>query len=512
MKKRLLIGLLAAAMLLAMTACAGDPEESSADEISQGESTSDSAESAETGEDETSVDAESTEDEVSSDVAGDSTTAGSVANATTTKGKSSTTKGKTSTTKSKTTETVGTVAPDANKDYVPAMKLSNKTVRLLTHNDTHEKYRAYAKEAYDIDLQVETVAYSDVTLKFVSYRLSNDAPDLVINGFTPAANNAGYYEPLEDKIQWKHALWNDSSVYDHNMNQRWKGHLYQVSTVVNHYGYVFFNKDMFDEAGLDYPSDLYKKGTWTWDKMLEYAEELTLDPQNTGTPTQYGLGIGEAEILLYTTGKHFIGTDSKGMAVNNMLSTEIARYMTFHDKLAKSGTLYTGSLSSREGFGIGQIAMELGFYWYASGYRKLIKSDSLGLAPLPKDPSADKYYTPVDGDGWSIATGCKNPDGAVAVLNAIRWAGMDPAFGEANLKESYDKGRWTPELEEMRLLNNGPSGVPMLWAAFNVHNYWGEIWNRVGTSEPWSTVAQSIAPAVDYEIQKLYDAELEVEE
>ena len=489
MTKRLLVCLLVVALLLGVTACAGGPAESFNAETSQSESAVGPAESV-----------ENSGDEGSSDVTGNSTT---------NTGATGTTKGKNKTTTTTKKGTVGTVAPNANKDYVPKMNLSNKTVRLLTHNNTHEKYCAYAKEAYGINLQVEIVAYSDVTLKFVSYQLSNNAPDLVINGFNPAANNAGYYERLEDKIPWKHALWKDDAVYNHNMNGRWKGHLYQVSTAINHYGYVFYNKDMLDEAGLDYPSDLYKKGTWTWDKMLEFAEELTLDPQNTGTPTQYGLGIGEAEILLYTTGKHFIGTDSKGMAVNNMLSTEVARYMTFHDKMAKSGTLYNGSLSSREAFGIGQVAMELGFYWYASAYKKLIKSDSLGLAPLPKDPSADKYYTPVEGDGWSIATGCANPDGALAVINAIRWAGMDPAFSAADLKESYEKGTWTPELEEMRLLNKGPSGVPMLWAAFNVHNYWGEIWNRVGTSEPWSTVAQSIAPAVDYEIKKLYDAKLE---
>lgn len=499
MKKRLWALLLCAALVLSAAACARTPDDDTSDGASAVSMPDDSLDDTPTEPDDGADSAEATSSPDGGTAASD--TKGTTQKPAPTKGG-----GTTATTKK---GPVGTVAPDANKNNLPAMTLKNKTVRLLTNNNAHEKYIQYAKEAYGVNLKVETVAYSDLTLKFVSYRLSNDAPELSVNGFSPAASNAGYYEPLENKIQWKHALWKDDAIYKGNMDLRWKGHLYQVSTTFSHYGYIFFNKDMMDEAGLEYPSELFKKNKWTWDTFLTYAKELTLDPQNTGKPTQFGVGMGETELLLYTTGKHFIGTDSKGNAVNNMLSPEIARYMTFHDKLIKSGTIYSGSMSSREAFGIGQIAMEIGFYWYVSGYKKLIKADSLGLAPLPKDPSADKYYTPMEGDGFSISTGCKNPDGALAVLNAIRWANMDPAITEATLKESYQKGTWTPELEAMRKLNDGIGNVPMLWAAFNVHNYWGEIWNRAGTGEPWSTVAQSIAPSVDYEIKKLYTATVE---
>ena len=168
MTKRLLVCLLVVALLLGVTACARGPAESFNAETSQSESAVGPAESV-----------ENSGDEGSSDVTGNSTT---------NTGATGTTKDKNKTTTTTKKGTVGTVAPDANKDYVPKMNLSNKTVRLLTHNNTHDEYCAYAKEAYGIDLQVEVVAYSDVTLKFVSYQLSNNAPDLVINGFNPAAN------------------------------------------------------------------------------------------------------------------------------------------------------------------------------------------------------------------------------------------------------------------------------------------------------------------------------------
>ena len=67
---------------------------------------------------------------------------------------------------------------------------------------------------------------------------------------------------------------------------------------------MYYNKSMFDEAGETYPTDLFDKGEWDWNKMLELAETLTIDSNRDGTPEQYGLANEEQEHILYTTGKH----------------------------------------------------------------------------------------------------------------------------------------------------------------------------------------------------------------
>mgnify|MGYP000441551116 CR=1 FL=1 len=41
--------------------------------------------------------------------------------------------------------------------------------------------------------------------------------------------------------------------------------------------FIFYNKDMFDAAGLDYPTHDYNDKSWTYDKLREYAMKLTLD-------------------------------------------------------------------------------------------------------------------------------------------------------------------------------------------------------------------------------------------
>jgi multiple sugar transport system substrate-binding protein len=54
---------------------------------------------------------------------------------------------------------------------------------------------------------------------------------------------------------------------------------------------VYYNKKLFDEAGVQYPSD-----DWTWDDFLATAKGLTKDTDGDGTVDQYGLGT-EASIF-----------------------------------------------------------------------------------------------------------------------------------------------------------------------------------------------------------------------
>ena len=44
--------------------------------------------------------------------------------------------------------------------------------------------------------------------------------------------------------------------------------------------FLFFNKDQFDAAGLTYPPSDFNDTSWTFDKLREYAIQLTLDENN----------------------------------------------------------------------------------------------------------------------------------------------------------------------------------------------------------------------------------------
>ena len=46
---------------------------------------------------------------------------------------------------------------------------------------------------------------------------------------------------------------------------------------------LFYNKDMFDAAGMAYPT-----ASWTWDDLRAAAKQLTLDKNGDGIADQYG--------------------------------------------------------------------------------------------------------------------------------------------------------------------------------------------------------------------------------
>jgi multiple sugar transport system substrate-binding protein len=54
---------------------------------------------------------------------------------------------------------------------------------------------------------------------------------------------------------------------------------------------VYYNKNLFDAAGISYPSD-----DWTWDDLVTAAKALTKDTDNDGATDQFGLGT-EASIF-----------------------------------------------------------------------------------------------------------------------------------------------------------------------------------------------------------------------
>lgn len=61
------------------------------------------------------------------------------------------------------------------------------------------------------------------------------------------------------------------------------GHLYGVGPTGGLFA-LFYNKDLFDEAGVSYPDD-----SWDWDSLLEAAKKLT--KKEAGKPVQYGYQV-----------------------------------------------------------------------------------------------------------------------------------------------------------------------------------------------------------------------------
>ena len=78
------------------------------------------------------------------------------------------------------------------------------------------------------------------------------------------------------------------------------GKLYAVPRDVAPFACIFYNKKLFDEAGIPYPED-----DWTWDDLLRIARQLTKKDEN-GRVIQYGFWGWAWQNFLYGNGGQLV--------------------------------------------------------------------------------------------------------------------------------------------------------------------------------------------------------------
>jgi multiple sugar transport system substrate-binding protein len=137
---------------------------------------------------------------------------------------------------------------------------------------------SYKKDRPNVVLQIEPLAINGYMEKAVAATIGGNPPDIVDLDAVMISSMAGknLLQPWDDYIKdldvkdfasgiWSAGLLNGKVYALANRN---------ASTV------YFYNKTMFDKAGLPYPKD-----DWTYDDMLEIARKLTIPGQ------QYGASI-----------------------------------------------------------------------------------------------------------------------------------------------------------------------------------------------------------------------------
>ena len=171
---------------------------------------------------------------------------------------------------------------------------------------------------------------------------------------------------------------------------------------------MYYNKTMFDEAGLPYPQP-----GWSWADFLDLAQKLTIRPNPDEPPTQYGFNFENVMpfwvLWLWTNGGDVLSPDGT-QATGYFDSPESIEAMQFLIDLAHKYHV-TPTLAERDAAGVDlfldkRAAMDLKGHWLMIDYRA--RGIEVGVAPLPTnnvEPSTVAYES-----GLSITTGAKHPD------------------------------------------------------------------------------------------------------
>ena len=145
-----------------------------------------------------------------------------------------------------------------------------------------------------------------------------------------------------------------------------------------------YNKDMFDAAGLDYPT-----ADWTWDDLQSAAEALT-DSDNGVYGMVLSADMARWIAFLYQAGGTVATDDFSAMTLDSAAAKEA---MDFYVGLVQDGyAAQPSDLDSGwpgEAFGKQKAAMSMEGNWIAPFLKDQFPDVNFGVAELPAGPAGD---------------------------------------------------------------------------------------------------------------------------
>jgi multiple sugar transport system substrate-binding protein len=217
---------------------------------------------------------------------------------------------------------------------------------------------------------------------------------------------------------------------------------------------VYYNKNLFDEAGVAYPSD-----DWTWSDFLATAKALTRDTDGDGLTDQYGLGT-EASIFrlapfVWQNGGDIVDdpTNPTRLTLDTPEASEAVRWFialqTEHKVIPDA--VQEAAEDSESRFQNGRLAMFLNSRRGVPTYRDISTFD-WDVAPLPQGKQkagilhADAYCMSKSAQNkeavWTFIEFANSVEGQTLVaasgrtVPSLRAVAESPAFLDPNAKPS----------------------------------------------------------------------------
>ena len=203
---------------------------------------------------------------------------------------------------------------------------------------------------------------------------------------------------------------------------------------------LFYNKDLFDEAGVSYPDE-----NWTWEEFLDASKRLTKDKNNDGRIDQYGflrmMGNHRYPIYIWQNNGRIYNEDRTKCVIDSPEAIEALKWyyaLTFKHNVTPKRAEQMEGVSNQTAealFGSGKIAM-LASTRYFIGFIKESKFDC-EIAPLPK---GKRRATAFVGGGWVILKQSKHPREA--------WNLIKTLVGDEGSRMVGEAGRALPALKK----------------------------------------------------------------
>lgn len=348
----------------------------------------------------------------------------------------------------------------------------------------------------EIKVTLQTAAWNDYWTKLPVLAASGQLGDIVAMQSLRMPNFYAILEPLNARIaadKFDIDAFDSSIIGGMSANDEVYGLPYDVGPWM-----MFYNKDMFDAAGVAYP-----KPGWTFDEYVTTAKALTKDGN-------YGAGITPQNYSLFSAalGASYVDADGKLDLTNADAVAAAARMidLVVTDKAAPvvaSGADPGAFISGR--FDAGNIGMYVDGPWAMIGKIDTVKF-KIGLAPLPRGTGDLAAVTA--GSGFGISASSQNKDAAwkaIQVLTSPDALQFLASEGRALPARTAQQGTWydvaavdvagAREALEYSLAHSATYKITSNWNAVeNLFNqYFPQAFAGSATAEQTMQTIQSLA-------------------
>ena len=174
---------------------------------------------------------------------------------------------------------------------------------------------------------------------------------------------------------------------------------------------VFYNKTMFQAAGLQFPG-----ANWTWDDMLTDAKKLTHDTNNPAKVV-YGITLpadaSRWAAFLFAAGGSVLNRDGTQAAFDNQAGIDSLKfYASFQKQHAGALPTQVGAGWAGDAFGKQKAAMALEGGWLIPYMTSTFPNVQYDIAPVPVDSATGKRADLIYTNAWSAYSGTKHPEAA----------------------------------------------------------------------------------------------------
>jgi multiple sugar transport system substrate-binding protein len=242
---------------------------------------------------------------------------------------------------------------------------------------------------------------------------------------------------------------------------------------------LYYNKDAFDAAGIDYPDS-----DWTWEDFTEAARALTVDENGDGQPEQWGYYVygryAHTDGWIFRNGGVLVNEDETALAPNDQAVAAI-RFLTDLvnvEKVAPAPQDMEG-IRQQDVFPLGLAAMWVDGTWNVDNNRDIIgDSFEWGIAEIPMGPDAtpETARTYAWADLMSVAHNTEHPELAWAFIQHMVGAGRTAADFPGGKVPAY---RAIAETQEWLEEGQQPDNKGLILELGNQNTY-------TGFSRDWS--------------------------